>query len=202
MKQDFTIQVEGHSVQLAVWDDSDFQPCGECQACCKTMAVLELDKPNYKRCSHQCGAGCAIYADRPKSCQTFNCGYRTGLVKDRPDRSGLIVDFSPYPLPGTFRIWECRPGASQTNRGKRIISGLKRKYSGYEFVVMTKELDRQLPKQLPHTLVQEMKSLGDKIGNALVQKIQASPRTSDAIQPAGETPPTSSDCPDSSGMQA
>lgn len=63
------------------------------------MPVDELDKPANCRCQHQrTGKGCAIYRDRPMSCQLWSCRW---LVDDdcaqlpRPDRSHYVVDMIP-----------------------------------------------------------------------------------------------------------
>ena len=48
--------------------------CGTCTFCCKVLAVPEIDKPADRWCKHVAqGKGCAIYADRPTQCRTFDC---------------------------------------------------------------------------------------------------------------------------------
>lgn len=48
--------------------------CGPCTLCCKLLAVQELQKPVGKYCKHaKFGCGCQIYADRPSTCQSFEC---------------------------------------------------------------------------------------------------------------------------------
>lgn len=66
--------------------------CGDCNACCTTMPVLELDKPGHTRCQHVSSRGCRIYADRPTSCRTWFCLWALGHVpRDwRPDKLGLV----------------------------------------------------------------------------------------------------------------
>ena len=50
--------------------------CGTCTLCCKLLRIAELDKPQGVWCAHaRPGQGCAIYAERPKECRTFHCGY-------------------------------------------------------------------------------------------------------------------------------
>jgi hypothetical protein len=65
--------------------------------CCKLLAIPELDKPGMQWCSHcEVGVGCRIYADRPQSCRTFQCGFLTSPNLDerwRPSASKLIVSF-------------------------------------------------------------------------------------------------------------
>jgi len=48
--------------------------CGDCTLCCKVLGIKELDKPPLVYCTHAIkDHGCAIYATRPESCQTFVC---------------------------------------------------------------------------------------------------------------------------------
>lgn len=104
--------------------EGELKPCGDCKACCTVVGVVELEKQNYQRCHHLCTAGCEIYDSKPESCTEYQCWYTQGLVEGRPDRIGLIVDFQMTPLPGLIRVWEVREGASETRKGKRLISKL------------------------------------------------------------------------------
>jgi hypothetical protein len=83
--------------------------CGECNACC---IDLKIDTPELRKkagviCPHHTGAGCGIYADRPKVCQEFLCGWRLlpELGQDwRPDLSGvLIVQLAQKSLPEKYQ---------------------------------------------------------------------------------------------------
>jgi hypothetical protein len=67
--------------------------CGDCNACCRIMAVREIDKPRLVRCPHLAGRGCGVYAERPTSCAAFKCGWLSGFGagKDRPDRLGVML---------------------------------------------------------------------------------------------------------------
>jgi len=68
--------------------------CGECQACCTTLAVADIAKPKHTRCPSQCAAGCAVYASRPESCRLYKCSWLEGYGRaaDRPDKSGVIME--------------------------------------------------------------------------------------------------------------
>lgn len=102
-----------------------FRSCGGCQACCTVVGVKELDKPHWRRCSHQCESGCAIYEDRPRSCRGYSCLWAAGLLEGdepyRPDRLGVILDLrtaseapSDSVKPGdrvVIQVWEVWPGA-------------------------------------------------------------------------------------------
>lgn len=80
-------------VQLPVLDES--RKCGMCRACCTTMRVPELKKPAKVACKHVCGDGCAIYDERPATCQGYQCAWKLGYftMDDRPDRIGMVFSF-------------------------------------------------------------------------------------------------------------
>jgi hypothetical protein len=69
--------------------------CGDCGMCCKLMGVEALRKPPHAWCGHfRKGAGCAIYADRPRACADFACYWlkAEGLGDAwRPDRARFIL---------------------------------------------------------------------------------------------------------------
>lgn len=81
--------------------------CGSCHKCCDILDIEDFDKPALTRCPHtMLGKGCAIYANRPAACRTFECtwlssqrGSPDGKAWDRmapelrPDRCGVI--FAP-----------------------------------------------------------------------------------------------------------
>jgi hypothetical protein len=76
--------------------------CGSCTACCSTLAVKELNLPNWTRCPHvrsppDAHTGCSIYSTRPPSCRVWICGWLGADWGDdyRPDRCGVIVDPMP-----------------------------------------------------------------------------------------------------------
>lgn len=66
--------------------------CGSCTECCYVMSVDALDKPNFKKCDHQC-VGCNIYEARPASCDNFNCTWLlSGWDKSlRPDKINMVL---------------------------------------------------------------------------------------------------------------
>jgi hypothetical protein len=94
--------------------------CGGCTACCKILAIKELNKPAGKRCKHCApNEGCTIYERRPLSCQYYRCLWLAGLggEEERPDRKHLILDQTPCPyVPGhtLLNIWETRRGELAT----------------------------------------------------------------------------------------
>ncbi len=102
--------------------------CGECGMCCKLMGVEALAKPPHAWCGHfRKGAGCAIYADRPKACADYACYWLQAKhlgPEWRPDRARfvlhredggqrLVVEVDPArpdawrkpPFYGTLRAW-------------------------------------------------------------------------------------------------
>jgi hypothetical protein len=72
--------------------------CGGCTACCKLVSVPELKKPACRDCDHaRKGVGCAIYQDRPPSCQQWECVWLKApshLMGDefRPDRCHVVLE--------------------------------------------------------------------------------------------------------------
>lgn len=111
--------------------------CGACTACCTVIGVPELEKGTYEVCEHLCHAGCGIYADRPRSCRTFECQWLRGVLEVdgsidpalRPDSCGLIFDYQPESAFGeAFVAWEVEPGASAGGRAKSILDGLAERF--------------------------------------------------------------------------
>lgn len=82
--------------------------CGGCTACCHTIPVPEISVRSWGGCPHElrppaARVGCAIYADRPRSCAEWNCQWHAeaGWSDEyRPDRCGIVVDI----LPDTFGL--------------------------------------------------------------------------------------------------
>jgi len=75
--------------------------CGGCVACCYVIEVGELGKPFRTPCPHAIpGEGCAIWGGpggpdgEPKTCKVYRCAWAMGFgeERDRPDRSGVLVD--------------------------------------------------------------------------------------------------------------
>jgi len=122
---DFSVQ----GADVSIFEAEKVRPCGDCKACCTVIGVVELGKNNFQKCQHVCSSGCKIYEKKPTSCSDYFCWYTTGLVKQRPDRIGLIVDYQMVPPPDAIRVWEVREGASKTRKGKRLISMLRKKYN-------------------------------------------------------------------------
>jgi hypothetical protein len=71
--------------------------CGTCNVCCISLTIEEptLKKVQGYRCRHLTAEKqCGIYADRPDTCRTFNCGWRLlRWVKPtlRPDGSQVLI---------------------------------------------------------------------------------------------------------------
>lgn len=75
----------------------NYRSCGDCQACCTTLGIKELDKPTRTRCPNQGDGCCTIYEDRPPTCRGYECLWRLGILEGderrRPDNLGVIFDF-------------------------------------------------------------------------------------------------------------
>jgi len=74
--------------------------CGPCDLCCRLPSIEwpeypELHKPADDYCRHCIpNTGCAIHADRPMHCASFQCLWLMGFGPDelRPDRVGGFFD--------------------------------------------------------------------------------------------------------------
>lgn len=103
--------------------------CGKCSACCTTLAVEEIGKPDFTRCEHLKGAArfsaCRIYADRPGSCAEWSCAWLRGIggSHHRPDKSGIVLDVEESVPIGGFvvKVWEIRKGAAKKPRNRELI---------------------------------------------------------------------------------
>lgn len=111
------------------------------------MGVHEIEKDTYQACDHLCEAGCGIYADRPRSCRTFECQWLRGVLEVdgsvdialRPDSCGVIFDYQPQSAFGeAFMAWEVAPGASASGDARNIIEELG---EGFLVVIMTHDPD-------------------------------------------------------------
>ena len=103
--------------------------CGDCAECCRVLGVKEIEKPNYQDCSHmrQGNRRCSIYAERPQSCRSFECGWIRGLGvnNDRPDRSGFILSAEDTSLGPTLIIYEAQQGAANRSRAREIVEAFR-----------------------------------------------------------------------------
>ncbi|MCG6986804.1 MAG: hypothetical protein LJF06_01255 [Gemmatimonadetes bacterium] len=111
--------------------------CGSCSACCRAMAVHELEKDAWQACKHLHSSGCGIYARRPASCRNFACQWLRGVLEVdgtvdsdlRPDACGVIFDYQPGTAFGdVYTAWEVEPGASARGHARDIIEGLAERF--------------------------------------------------------------------------
>ena len=66
--------------------------------CCKTMGVVELEKPSGTWCVNcAIGKGCKIYDARPESCRNFTCLWLAGYVplQFKPDAVRAVITTWP-----------------------------------------------------------------------------------------------------------
>lgn len=102
--------------------------CGRCTVCCTVLAVGEIGKPRLAPCAHEVRGGCGIYAERPRSCRTFECTWLLGFGKPahRPDRSGLMVYGDQTEMGDTFVVTEVRKNAARSPKGQSLMKELRR----------------------------------------------------------------------------
>lgn len=79
--------------------------CGGCTACCYVIQVWAVGKPFRTKCPYVVeGQGCGIWSGpggpggpggQPQTCSTYRCAWAMGFgeMKDRPDKTGILVDF-------------------------------------------------------------------------------------------------------------
>ena len=79
--------------------------CGTCQACCTTIAVVALGKPQGVRCRYLTDQGCGIYETRPEECRRYYCLWADPNAQElnlpewgRPDRTEVILQASQHDL--------------------------------------------------------------------------------------------------------
>jgi hypothetical protein len=103
--------------------------CGTCNACCKTHAVTELQKPAGRWCQYaKPGKGCSVYGHHPTSCKEFSCGWLRGVggPNQRPDKVKIVVDPVVYewgPPKGTVQVYEVSEGALGTEYATKVTQG-------------------------------------------------------------------------------
>lgn len=92
--------------------------CGSCTACCEALAIQLPwgDKPQYKPCEklkQGSNKACGVYDERPEVCVRFRCLWLEGLGdnKDRPDKSGLVLNIQQTGLPVPLDVAAKVPGA-------------------------------------------------------------------------------------------
>ena len=107
-------------------DPSEQRPCGECRACCSALAVVELGKPDFTTCPHECASGCAIYGRHPQSCRHFFCLWKLPnwllADEDRPDKLGVVICVRNDDERKQLEVWELWPGAVQQPRVQQFLA--------------------------------------------------------------------------------
>ena len=89
--------------------------CDGCTLCCKILGVDELQKPANAWCAHcERTKGCSIYAERPPSCQTFQCLFLAVAAfpeEWRPNRAHFVLVSEPDGRRVSVRCDSQRPDA-------------------------------------------------------------------------------------------
>lgn len=100
------ILAKRHLRSLPMVQLGDGQPCGECNACCTILSVMELKKPYCSTCEHILPSPenpqhtCGIYSSRPESCKSYSCLWRElPIIPNTKNR--------PTSMPETLRPDQC-----------------------------------------------------------------------------------------------
>ena len=106
--------------------EKEVQPCGSCKACCYTLQVDELNKPQCRPCKFSGPLGCKIYRDpnKPAICDDYQCLWKYGMDKSfRPDRSGIILEQGNNEVYGAFIVArEVRKNTRKKNIAVELIN--------------------------------------------------------------------------------
>lgn len=83
-----------------------------CSLCCKTFRIEELDKPRMTWCAmcKPAKGGCTVYAQRPPSCQEFECVWL--MSQDDPDQTPMPTELKPSACNAVMHI---------TKDGKKLV---------------------------------------------------------------------------------
>mgnify|MGYP007125367673 FL=1 len=109
--------------------------CDGCTLCCKFMKVEELNKAGNVWCEHcRIGEGCKIYAERPASCQVYECVWLKTQALDkpiplalRPDRSKVVIGTANAGEEIVLYVTPDRPDAWQQKEFSPLLSEFQRR---------------------------------------------------------------------------
>jgi len=80
--------------------------CGGCTACCSTLCIPTLKKPEYTPCPNQCAKGCAVYETKPVECTEYSCHWLAEVNVLLPMQRGHKLLGEPedieLPIPATL----------------------------------------------------------------------------------------------------
>ena len=130
--------------------------CGPCTACCSSMAIDELGKPEWTPCEHlvdtehaksrtgtpstvpvrisaeqlrtRGGGGCSNYKERPNSCAKFRCQWLAGmpLTEEKHRPDRCGLIIVDTADPRAVQARELWAGAASEGVGKDLITALRR----------------------------------------------------------------------------
>ena len=105
--------------------------CGDCTACCVIFGIAELNKPQHVTCKHLRGSQCQIYAQRPRECAEYFCGWRQGFltgIERRPDKWGVVFHRpADTPVP-SLHVYELKEGRSQDKDVQWAVARFRKRF--------------------------------------------------------------------------
>lgn len=106
--------------------------CGTCTACCTSLTVDVLLKPEGTPCKHlrtdRPGKSCARYETRPKTCEHFVCLWRIARLDEsyRPDKVGIVL--FPWHYGSLIGIMAMAETVEAANNAAEWIDALSRHF--------------------------------------------------------------------------
>ena len=89
--------------------------CGDCEECCVTLHISDLNKPKHTKCDNLCEQKkeCKIYSQRPTECMTFQClwSQQELPIDQRPDKTDIVSYYVESQFGPTVFITEASPDA-------------------------------------------------------------------------------------------
>ena len=134
------------------------QDCGDCQLCCKLPHInktylkdKEFKKNSFEWCNNcEKGIGCKVYKDRPNTCKDFECLFKVGFQKERPNKVGFLG--IPESIDGiNFNDAKVMTLYCEPHKLSNIIKNINKEHNfglmvemGYSFVIRTNNNDKDL----------------------------------------------------------
>lgn len=104
--------------------------CGDCQACCFTHGIEEINKPKFQACPNQCLNGCSIYGDHPPSCKNYTCLWIEDKlpIECKPDLFGIVLNAEVTSFGITIMAFEAWEDSSAIKDVRNTLEQIRKQY--------------------------------------------------------------------------